>query len=323
VNPVVPRFGRGFRDLLYYLVEMQILRRIMRHATLLTALILSTGTCWAAEGDEAKPAATPPARTVCQIIDGSAGVHGLPVAFLTRLIWKESRFRPGAVSNKGAQGIAQFMPGTAARRNLADPFDPEAAIAASAHYLHDLVAQFGNLGLAAAAYNAGEDRVAGWLAGSRSLPWETRDYVLYITGYTAEDWMTPESAASAARAGGGADRAGSCAEVASHLSAPGAGAVVAAVPQFRSAAFSPWGVQVAGDFSAARAMATFASLQKKFPAQLGNRDPLILRSVLRSRGRAPFTQIRIPADTREDADRLCGRLREAGGACVVLRNARS
>ena len=47
---------------------------------------------------------------------------------MTRLIWAESRFRVHAVSPKGAQGIAQFMPATAAERGLADPFDPEQAV---------------------------------------------------------------------------------------------------------------------------------------------------------------------------------------------------
>src|SRR5690606_41926809 len=60
-----------------------------------------------------------------------------------------------AVSYKGAQGIAQFMPGTAEERGLADPFEPKSAIGHSASLLTDLRREFGNFGLAAAAYNAG------------------------------------------------------------------------------------------------------------------------------------------------------------------------
>ena len=73
-----------------------------------------------------------------------------------------------AVSAKGAQGIAQFMPQTADFRGLADPFDPIEALHNSASYLRDLRERFGNLGLAAAGYNAGPGRVSAWLAGRRA-----------------------------------------------------------------------------------------------------------------------------------------------------------
>ena len=75
---------------------------------------------------------------VCRRIEAAAKERDLPPGFLARLIWKESRFDPDAVSPKGASGIAQFMPGTAALRGLEDPFDPRTAIPASAHYLSDL-----------------------------------------------------------------------------------------------------------------------------------------------------------------------------------------
>jgi soluble lytic murein transglycosylase-like protein len=65
------------------------------------------------------------------------------------------------------------MPATARWRGLADPFDPLEAIAQSAKLLRDLRREFGNLGLAAAAYNAGPGRVRDWLAGRRGLPRET------------------------------------------------------------------------------------------------------------------------------------------------------
>jgi hypothetical protein len=102
---------------------------------------------------------------------------GLPVDILTRLIWAESRFQAGVVSPAGAQGIAQFMPGTAAVRGLLDPYDPEQAIPHAASLLVDLEQQFGNIGLALAAYNAGSARVSNWLAGTGSLPAQTQGYV--------------------------------------------------------------------------------------------------------------------------------------------------
>src|ERR1700758_5849959 len=101
--------------------------------------------------------------SVCRLIETAARTQSLPVAFLTRLIWQESSFRANAISPAGAQGIAQFMPKTADQRGLANPFDPEEAIPKSASLLADLRRRFGNLGLAAAAYNAGPARIAKWL----------------------------------------------------------------------------------------------------------------------------------------------------------------
>ncbi|WP_047310010.1 transglycosylase SLT domain-containing protein [Rhodopseudomonas palustris] len=130
------------------------------------------------------------------VIAQAAQQHGLPPAFLTRLLNQESTMFTLAVSRAGAMGIAQFMPGTAAERGLDDPFDPLKAIPAAARYLADLRRQFGNLGLAAAAYNAGAGRVSAWLRGTSELPAETRDYVLRITGFSAEDWAANRADAS-------------------------------------------------------------------------------------------------------------------------------
>ena len=88
----------------------------------------------------------------------------MPVPFFISLLVPGKRFNPAIVSTAGAQGIAQFMPETAADMGLENPFDPVQAIPASARLLRNLVAQFGNLGLAAAAYNAGPQRIQDWLA---------------------------------------------------------------------------------------------------------------------------------------------------------------
>ena len=118
-------------------------------------------------------------ESVCLMIEASARAHNLPLEFFARVIWQESRFQPGVVgprtrSGERAQGIAQFMPRTAAERGLLDPFDPVQALPKSAEFLRELADQFGNLGLAAAAYNAGPQRVRDWLSGRRTLPAETR-----------------------------------------------------------------------------------------------------------------------------------------------------
>jgi hypothetical protein len=131
--------------------------------------------------------------TVCPLMQQQADAMGLPAMFFVRLIWKESRFNPGAVSPKGAQGIAQFMPSTAADRGLDDPFEPKSAIVHSASLLADLKTEFGNVGLAAAAYNAGAERVRAWLDGRSSLPAETIGYVSFVTGRDAEEWKLAET----------------------------------------------------------------------------------------------------------------------------------
>jgi len=80
-------------------------------------------------------------------------------ALLAAQLMAESGFDPNAGSPAGAQGIAQFMPGTAASYGLTDPFDPVAAIEAQAHLMSDLLRQFGSPELALAAYNAGPGAV--------------------------------------------------------------------------------------------------------------------------------------------------------------------
>lgn len=130
-----------------------------------------------------------PTDQFCHALREAAEASGLPVPFFARLIWQESRFKSSEVSRAGAQGVAQFMPETAAEVGLDDPFDPMKALPASAKLLRKLRDDFGNLGLAAAAYNAGSGRIQKWLARESELPRETRDYVRIITGTKAEDWI--------------------------------------------------------------------------------------------------------------------------------------
>ena len=130
-----------------------------------------------------------PTEQFCRALKEAAEESGIPVPFFARLLWQESRFRSNEVSQAGAQGVAQFMPETAAEVGLDDPFDPMKALPASAKFLRKLRDDFGNLGLAAAAYNAGPGRIQKWLARESELPRETRDYVRIITGTRAEDWI--------------------------------------------------------------------------------------------------------------------------------------
>jgi hypothetical protein len=125
---------------------------------------------------------------LCKALMTSAQDYQLPVPFFANLIWQESGLKHDAVSKVGAQGIAQFMPQVAAEEGLSDPFDPRQAIPASARLLHTLREHFGNLGFAAAAYNAGPRRVGEWLDRRRALPIETHEYVVRVTGRTIEAW---------------------------------------------------------------------------------------------------------------------------------------
>jgi len=130
---------------------------------------------------------------VCTELVDVARDNALPVGFLTNLIWRESRFDHEAISRAGAMGIAQFMPDVADKLKL-DAFDARGALAASGRLLRELLGRFNNLGLVAAAYNAGPKRVFDWLRQKAPLPKETRDYVSIITGQPVEKWVGPKKA---------------------------------------------------------------------------------------------------------------------------------
>lgn len=136
---------------------------------------------------------------VCSTLTKAALHNDLPVPFFIQLLFQESRFSPGVVSNAGALGIAQFMPDTATDMGVDNPFDPLEAIPASARLLRNLFEKFGNLGLAAAAYNAGPKRIQDWLEKKGLLPQETQGYVKTITGRPAEDWTANENGTPAVK----------------------------------------------------------------------------------------------------------------------------
>jgi transglycosylase-like protein with SLT domain len=146
-----------------------------------------------------KPIVHRTTEEICDSLTDVAQSYDLPAPFFIRLLYQESGFRPGVVSRAGAEGIAQFMPETAARHGLDNPYDPLQAIQASARFLRDLARRFGNVGLAAAAYNAGPKRVQDWLAKKGKLPQETQDYVKNITGRPAELWTVAEKGSPAVK----------------------------------------------------------------------------------------------------------------------------
>lgn len=247
---------------------------------------------------------------ICDLISASAEEHGLPKPYFARLIWRESRFDINAVSPAGAQGVAQFMPATAMRRKLRDAFDPQQAIPASAAYLAELRKSFGNLGLAAAAYNAGEERVTSWLVRGGYLPYETQNYVMAILGKSAEEFREATTD----------DEQRPLDREKSFDAACRALPVAPASPIFNANVEVPaWGAQIAGNFDGAVARRQWERLRTKHRSILGDREAVIFakRGAI---GRKRMLVVQIGASDRREASDLCNRLRIAGAACVVVRN---
>jgi soluble lytic murein transglycosylase-like protein len=287
---------------------------------------------------------------ICRDLDRLARKYKLPPLFFARLIWQESGFNPYALSPAGAQGIAQFMPDTAAIWGLDDPYEPGQALIKSAQYLAWLRRKLGNLGLAAAGYNAGSERVRNWLAGSGYMPLETRNYVYSITGYTIEEWAEGKVRFKGLRARGKMP-ASACRQLAIALRRgkskkaairPVAlkynreNMLIARKKGHTRAAWRrgggrslrlrrrlppmPWGVQLAGSFSRAVAMKQFHMVKKKYGRIIGRQRVMIRSKRMASRGRRIFHNVRVGAKTRQAASALCSKLRAAGGNCVVMKN---
>jgi|SRR6267142_2112700 transglycosylase-like protein with SLT domain/sporulation related protein len=297
-----------------------------RNASFVVSVIaawLIGGSAAAQEDDAANTSLRPDTATsICLMAEAAATANGLPFEFFARLIWQESRFRPEAVgpvtrSGARARGIAQFMPRTASERGLLDPHDPVQALPKSAEFLRELLQEFGNLGLAAAAYNAGPRRVRDWLEGRGSLPSETQRYVETITGRPVEEWAKAGEPAAADKP---RSSPMTCATMTAMMREAPSLYLSRLTRQIEKSAASPWGVQVSAGFSRERALASFSDIEKRHRESLGGLDPIIIQTTLRSRGTHPFYQVRIGADTRAGADRLCADLRKGGNACMVLRN---
>ncbi len=196
-----------------------------------------------------KPVVYRSPEEICDTLTRAAHKNDLPAHFLIRLLYQESSFRPEAISSAGALGIAQFMPETASDRRLDNPFDPVQAIPASARLLRDLYRKFGNLGLAAAAYNAGPRRIEDWQTNKTPLPLETVDYVRVVTGFPVETWTAALSGSPALRIPPGAP----CQDTVGLLASDGPNEIPLPAPDPRS--------RVLGDTKTAQTIST----RKKVP----------------------------------------------------------
>ena len=245
---------------------------------------------------------------VCRTIEGVAQENDLDPHFMARLLWRESLFDPYAISPAGAMGIAQFMPGTAKLRGLDDPFNPAEAMQASAAYLSELKEEFGNVGLAAAAYNGGEARLTRYLNDKGGLPGETRAYVHAITGRPVDDWRSVPTEEAAFTATIKEPFHETCMSYA--VRAP---KLEVAPAQY------PWAMIYAAHASNHIAERRARWFRERFPELLDGAETSPRRMRLPGRRRT-FYAVQAGHATQVDASAHCDRLRAAGGSCMVLRN---
>ena len=269
------------------------------------------------EPEQTKESAAPsktPSQTpnLCDALGAAAAANELPVDFFTRLIWQESRFRPDAISRKGAEGIAQFMPATARASGLENPFNPLEAITKSGQLLRELRQEFGNLGLAAAAYNAGSGRVHDWLGGRKALPQETRASVRIVTGRSADEW----AAGSEIKLTALPSVQVPCDLPATAWTAPAS--QPNGEPIKPPEVIKPWGVEIVGGTTRENALARYREWQPKYAGLVAGRETnVVIRGII---GQAGAARVRIGDDTRVGAQKLCASLKAAGAYCDVMRN---
>lgn len=129
--------------------------------------------------DLTKQAQSVPPTAIDQYISAVAEHHKVDPLLVRAVIQQESRFKPDAVSPKGAQGLMQLMPGTAKDLRVDDPFNPLENIFGGTKYLKSLLDQYnGDVALSLAAYNAGPGNVKNY-GGIPDFP-ETQEYVLKV-----------------------------------------------------------------------------------------------------------------------------------------------
>lgn len=248
---------------------------------------------------------------ICQHIAQASRRHVLDPGFFARLIWQESRFDANALSPAGAQGIAQFMPGTAKLRGFTDAYNPAQALERSAHYLADLTQRFGNFGLAAVAYNGGERRAEGFLQG-KGLATETINYVRIITGLNAEDWRDTPPKAHDFRLDKAKPFMPACLEMARARKVSSLGP-----PPAR---WKTWGVQIGFGVTKQEARNRVERLTRSCSAQISREKIQYIPVPSRIKRRAPYFMARIGRQSRNDAVSLCRSLSQSGCVCQVYRN---
>lgn len=246
----------------------------------------------------------------CALIEIAAVRVNLDTGFFARLLWRESLYDPAAISPAGAQGIAQFMPGTAKLRGLKDPFNPAEAIFASATYLAEMTSNFGNIGLAAAAYNGGENRMARFLADKDTiLPSETLAYVSAITGHEAAAWRDNPPEKTDLRLDKDTPFQSACVAQAKSRS----------LREFRDPV-PPWGVIIAAGRRESFASYFGKQTQQKHAALIGKAKITIVKAVMPGFGTTKQFTAQIAMPSQKAALSMCAKMRARGAFCLVNRN---
>lgn len=187
-------------------------------------------------------------------------------------------------------------------RGLSNSFDVVAALGKSAEYLGELKSRYGNLGFAAAAYNAGENGLERFLEVDW-LPTETRNYVLAITAYSVEDWRDNPPKTLDLTLDKSKNFLDGCVALASTRQ-------LREIDVIDEAEWAPWGVQLAAHFQKSVAQRLFVNAVKRLPAPIRSEKALLLRERNASFGRRIRYAARIGRDSQVEANALCATIRK-------------
>lgn len=251
-------------------------------------------------------------QDLCAAVEIFSTHYTLDPYFFLRLIWQESRFDPNARSHADAMGIAQFIASTAKIRGLADPFNPAMSLDASARYLAELELKFGSLGLAAAAYNAGETAARNFKENSAGLPNETWKYVQIITGLDARQWRDDKPAKHDFKLNADQDFKTACLELAEKRK-------LSPTQQFKPQ-FKKWGVQLAAGKTRKAAAISYKHRSRLCKRAIKGRKPDYIYSSPQVKLRRAAYVARISFDSRRKANTFCTRLKQHRCACAVYKN---
>ncbi len=252
------------------------------------------------------------ADDLCTALEVLSDRYSLNPYFFTRLIWQESKFDPNARSSAKAMGIAQFIASTAEIRGLDEPFNPAEALDVSARYLVELDIKFGNLGLAAAAYNAGETAAKNFKNQSAGLPNETWKYVQIITGLDPRKWRDTPPEIHDFTLTKGQDFQTSCKNLAKSRRLNS--------DQKFTAQFKKWGVQLASGNTRGAAAVSYKRRIHSCKRFIKNRKPDYVYTSPKIKSRRPSYGARISFESRRKAHGFCVRLQQYKCQCAVYKN---
>lgn len=273
-------------------------------ATLAIAGSLLAAPAWAQEEEAGDT------DRVCALIAQQAQAHGLPEAFLARLLFSASGFDPSYVSPTGAQGVAKFNAAVAKSEGLSDPSDFDAAVPAAAGRLSALKERLGNLGLAVAAYQAGEKPVHRWMNGDGYLPASTTLFVRQLTGQGPEAFRSPTATLDVKPL----ETRYAFAEACKRLPLIARGEASTDIP-----ADMPWAAVVGAGPDLDGAMKFWAGVRERTGFQVGG-GKVYVTHLEGGKARRNRYSVRIGAQTRGRAQAICSELRGKGGACMVTKN---